>query len=86
MKESIQRFYRDEDYRNSKGFLTDEEQYCETHFEQTHKKNSNGRFVVEIPLKENHNQLANNRNQAMCQFIANEKRLAKNKRILKANT
>lgn len=81
LNESIERFWKEDDYRNQKRFYTEEEEYCEQVFEQTHQRSSDGRFIVKIPLKENVDQLVDNRNQAMCQFIANEKRLSKNERL-----
>jgi hypothetical protein len=81
IRESVEKFYKLEDYRNEKRFLTDEEQFCESVFEQTHQRAPDGRFIVTIPLKTNVDQLANNRRQAMCQYIANEKRLQKNDRL-----
>lgn len=78
MKNQMEKFYNLEDYKNGKRFLTSEETYCEKLFEQTHSRNINGRFVVHIPLKANVDQLANNRGQAFCLLIANEKRQMKN--------
>lgn len=81
LNESIERFWKEDDYRNQKRFYTEEEEYCEQVFEQTHQRSADGRFIVKIPLKENVDQLVDNRNQALCQFIANEKRLSKNERL-----
>lgn len=81
MKETFEKFYKIEDYRNEKGFPTDEEELCEQTFEQTHQRVDDGRFIIKIPLKENVTQWVCNRNQAMGLFIANEKRLKSNERL-----
>jgi hypothetical protein len=60
----VEKFYKEEDYRNDKGLFRDE----------------TGRFVVDLPLKENVRQLANNRNQAYWQLTASEKKRQKNPR------
>ena len=81
LKDTMEQFYKLEDYRNAKGFLSDEERYCEEVFEQTHKRNQEGRFIVQIPLRENISQLSENFGQAYSQFISNERRLQKNERL-----
>lgn len=81
LRTTMEKFYNDENYKNSKGFLTEEEKYCEEVFEQTHQRSDDGRFTVKIPLKSNVNQLANNYGIAYHQFLANEKRLQKNERL-----
>ena len=55
---TMERFYKLEDYRNDKGFLTDEEQHCEEFFEQTYKppENINQQW---IELAESITQLSN---------------------------
>lgn len=82
---TMQKFYKLEDYRVGERFLTDEEQYCEQHFEQTHKRAPDGRFIAEIPLKENHKQLVNNRGRTLVQFLSYEKKIQKDPAALKAS-
>ena len=78
---TMERFYKLEDYRNDKGFLTDEEQHCEEFFEQTYKRDEDGRFIITIPFKPNVDQLTSNHGQAFHQFLALEKRLHKNEKL-----
>lgn len=81
LRTTMEKFYNLEDYKNCKGFLTEEEKYCEEVFEQTHQRSEGGRFTVKLPLKRNIDQLANNHGQAYHQFLSNEKRLQKNERL-----
>lgn len=72
----MEKFYKLEDYKIDRRFFTADEEHCEQLFEQTHQRKLDGRFVIEIPVKQNVGQLANNRGQAHAQLIANEKRLS----------
>ncbi|XP_054729181.1 uncharacterized protein LOC129238173 [Anastrepha obliqua] len=58
-----------------KTFLTHEERYCEDHFETTHRREPNGRFVVELPLKPDV-ALGESRNFAIRNLLRLERRLA----------
>jgi hypothetical protein len=86
LKISSERFYKLEDYRVEKQFLTDEQTHCENVFVQKHTRVKQGsilRFKVFLPLKEAITQLVNNRRQALVLFFVLEKRLQKNE-ILRA--
>ncbi|XP_053956260.1 uncharacterized protein LOC128861907 [Anastrepha ludens] len=58
-----------------KTYLTHEERYCEDHFETTHRREPNGRFVVELPLKPDV-ALGESRNFAIRNLLRLERRLA----------
>lgn len=81
LRDSMERFYKLEDYRNDERFLTDEEQHCEELFEPTHQRDKDGRFIVTIPFKKNVEKLVSNNGQAYHQFLALEKRLSKTERL-----
>lgn len=57
--------------------MTDE-QYCESFFAQTTKRDSTGRYVVSLPLKENHAELGESKQQAMRRFLSLERKLYMN--------
>lgn len=78
---TMEKFYKHEDYRCNKKFLTEEEEYCERFFEQTHQRSPSGRFIVTLPLKANADQLVNNHKRVLNQFLSNEKRLQRNDRL-----
>lgn len=58
--------------------LSDEEQSCESHFLSTTKRDKNGRFVVNLPLKNNLDQLDDCRSLALKRFLMLERRLERN--------
>ncbi|XP_054746751.1 uncharacterized protein LOC129251377 [Anastrepha obliqua] len=58
-----------------KTYLTHEERYCEDHFETTHRREPNGQFVVELPLKPDV-ALGESRNFAIRNLLRLERRLA----------
>ena len=78
LRQSIEKFYKLEDYRNDKRYFTDEETHCERFFEQTHRRTSEGRFEIQIPFKDNLSELVNNYSSTLSQFLSNEKRLQRN--------
>ncbi|XP_049874134.1 uncharacterized protein LOC126372431 [Pectinophora gossypiella] len=55
--------------------FTTEERACENHFVQTTKRESDGRFCVQIPFKESPSLLGESYEQAKRRFISLEKRL-----------
>ena len=81
LRTSVEKFYNLEDYRTPKRFLTEEERNCEQNFEQTYQRSPTGRFIVQILYKPNLSQLKNNYRNAMCQFLASEKRWQKNESL-----
>ncbi|XP_036342978.1 uncharacterized protein LOC118752233, partial [Rhagoletis pomonella] len=60
-----------------KQHLTHEENFCENHFNSTHQRMPDGRFVVELPLKPN-TVLGESRNFAIRNLLCIERRLASN--------
>ncbi|KYN24375.1 hypothetical protein ALC57_04022 [Trachymyrmex cornetzi] len=56
INDQLLKFWELEEYCNQKP-LSNEERQCEEHFLKTYRRDSNGRFVVHIPLKENPNVL-----------------------------
>ena len=55
--------------------MSSNERHCEEHFMQTHKRNSQGRYLVKLPFKSAPNVLGNSRSRALQQFYVLERRL-----------
>lgn len=70
LKETLEKFWKLEDYRTSNRFLTHEETFCEQHFEQNAQRLPTGRFQVTILFNEN---LQYNRNAAHAQLLRMER-------------
>jgi hypothetical protein len=58
--------------------MTPEQHACEHHFVTTTTNQSDGRFIVRLPVKGNPNQLGTSRRSADSRLLAIEHRLAKN--------
>uniref|UniRef100_A0A1B0D818 Uncharacterized protein n=1 Tax=Phlebotomus papatasi TaxID=29031 RepID=A0A1B0D818_PHLPP len=58
--------------------LTDNQRAAEQHFIETHRRNSEGRFVVQLPFKEDPRVLGDSRPLAVRQFLALERKFEKN--------
>ncbi|XP_068143511.1 uncharacterized protein [Drosophila tropicalis] len=54
-----------------------EDEKVETHFRRTHNRNSNGRYIVDLPFKEQNPQFADTFQGARSRFLAVERRLMK---------
>lgn len=48
----IEKFWSVENISEDQVILSEEEEFCESHFKETHKRNKDGRFVVKMPMKE----------------------------------
>ncbi|XP_055522775.1 uncharacterized protein LOC129716956 [Wyeomyia smithii] len=82
LSEQIQRFWEIESVHNEESVASEAEQ-CELHFQSTFKRNEEGRYIVQFPLKESFNQLGNSRSMALKRFYALEYRLLRNPEIKK---
>lgn len=60
---------------HSKQHLTQEEQACHDHFNKTYKRQDDGRFVVQLPLKDNSAQLGESYSTARRRLLSLEKKL-----------
>lgn len=77
LNKSLTKFWEIEDEQYIKHYSTEELQ-CETHFQETHKRDKDGRFVVRLPFNEKITQLGESRQSALNRFHALERRLNKN--------
>ncbi|XP_055526885.1 uncharacterized protein LOC129719515 [Wyeomyia smithii] len=74
--DAVQRFWHIEEVPDQEAKSTEAEE-CEKHFLSTHKRTKEGRFVVQLPLKENANQLSDCRSLALKRFYLLEQRFAR---------
>ena len=74
--ELIQQFWKVDGFEADSN-LTIAEQLCETHFVQTTVRNSDGRFMVRLPLSQDPITLGESRAVALARFHSLERRLTK---------
>ncbi|XP_068140048.1 uncharacterized protein [Drosophila tropicalis] len=72
----LQRFWELEEVP-SHTTVNKEDEKVETHFRRTHNRNSNGRYIVDLPFKEQNPQFAVTFQGARSRFLAVERRLMK---------
>lgn len=77
LDKSLQRFWELEAIGPTET-RTPEELNCEAHFAATHKREPSGRYIVELPFKENAPRLGNSKAAALKSFEQLERRLSKN--------
>ncbi|XP_065088037.1 uncharacterized protein LOC135709573 [Ochlerotatus camptorhynchus] len=73
---TIKQFWEVEEVEVKRSRFEDDEQ-CEESFRQNHRRDSTGRYIVKLPLKENSTQLQSNRSLALRRFHLLERRLNK---------
>lgn len=61
--------------------LSEEESQAEKHFSETHRRDSNGRFIVSVPLKEPVDVLGDSKQTASNQFLQLERKFISNPRL-----
>ncbi|XP_071578246.1 uncharacterized protein [Temnothorax nylanderi] len=78
LSNTMNRFWEIEGYQVTKN-MDPEEEYCEKHFKETHSRQSDGRFVVKLPVKEEILKLlTGSREVALKRFLALKRKFAKN--------
>lgn len=79
IQQTIEKFWLLEDLNNDEPILSNEEEFCELHFQKTHKRDNSGRYVVQMPIKEEElGSLGNSRILAERRLQQTVKRLNKN--------
>nr|CAH7754269.1 unnamed protein product [Callosobruchus chinensis] len=77
IQNQLERFWQVEDTPEDSPTFSKEEQYCENHFSQTHKRDETGRFEVSLPLKD-FKGLSDNYDLAEKRLLHMEQRMSKN--------
>ncbi|CAG7822101.1 unnamed protein product [Allacma fusca] len=77
LESHLQRFWEVEDLPSQQHF-TQEEQWCQEHFLESHQREPSGRYVIELPFKPNHPALGQSKERALTRFLHQERRLQTN--------
>ncbi|KAM7356671.1 uncharacterized protein ACRADG_002324 [Cochliomyia hominivorax] len=83
LDKEISRFWEVENLPRT-NLLSSSDKFCEDLYLRTTKRNSNGRFIVSLPFKEefpNTLKIGQSRTNAMAQFFRNEARLMRNREL-----
>lgn len=80
--ESLQKFWQLESIDETDKILSEEELYCEIHYQRTHKRNKEGRYVVQMPTKDikelgDSKQLAEKRLNQLLKRLSNDNEMQK---------
>ncbi|XP_011169968.1 uncharacterized protein LOC105202970 [Solenopsis invicta] len=83
IQEQLERFWKLEEIEHSTPY-TKEEQLCENHFVSTHQRDQDGRFIVQLPLKDKVSSLGESREIAEKRLRSIERKLEKNPELKEA--
>lgn len=81
LNEQLQNLWKLDEFSANTSILSDDEQFCEDNFNQTTKRDNDGRFIVKIPFKNNLNQLGETKNFSLKRFYSLEARLNRNPQV-----
>jgi hypothetical protein len=81
LEESISRFWEMETVEEVKELKNEDELFCENHFKNTYSRNDTGRYVVNIPFKEDPQKLGKSKETAWRRLNALWNRLHKNPQL-----
>lgn len=79
LEEKLEKFWTIEQCEPKAKLLTNEEKFCEDLYVKTTQRDSNGRYIVNLPFKSNINELSNNLLNAIQRFKYLESRFKQNK-------
>lgn len=74
LNRTVQKFWEVEEVSSVP--VPSEAEECEQHFQATHRRDQTGRYVVQMPLKENAAELSDSRSMALKRFYILERRFA----------
>ncbi|XP_055942873.1 uncharacterized protein LOC129972674 [Argiope bruennichi] len=83
LEKIMERFWQIETLHENQFSLSEDSIYCEKHFKQTYKRNEEGRYIVEMPIKENPPVLGESKQIARNRLDSLIKRLNKNPQMKK---
>ncbi|GFW83707.1 DUF1758 domain-containing protein [Trichonephila clavipes] len=79
MDNQLKQFWELEEIPNVKDkILTSEEQFVETHFQNTYAYNSEGRFVVKLPFYKSNSEFGDSKPAAISRLLAMERKFKNN--------
>lgn len=73
---TLKRFWQLEDLPQRDELLTEEEEFCEMHFQRTYSINENGRFIVKLPIIDVNKKLGDSRPLAISRLFSIERKFA----------
>ncbi|XP_067122120.1 uncharacterized protein [Centruroides vittatus] len=76
----LQRFWQIETLTEAPSLMSKEEEYCEDHYQRTHRRNEDGRYIVQMATKEIQN-LGESRKLALKRLNQLWKRLSRDKQL-----
>lgn len=83
LDKQLEKFWELEECDNKYNKYSEDERFCEQHFSETTRRLNTGRFVVNIPFKENVIELGESREYALKRLYSLERRLNKNIQLKK---
>lgn len=83
LNEQLKLFFQNEDIVNNDASLSEEEEYCEQHYKNTHYRDEYGRYVVQMPFKNGGAmpELGDSRKCAIATQFQLERRFEKNEKL-----
>uniref|UniRef100_A0A023F0J1 Putative bel12 ag transposon polyprotein n=1 Tax=Triatoma infestans TaxID=30076 RepID=A0A023F0J1_TRIIF len=80
IQQELTRFWELEHFPDTKQY-TEQERNLDEYYSETVSKNSDGRYIVKLPFKENPASLGNSAEGALSRFLSLERRLIKNPKV-----
>ncbi|KAJ8930593.1 hypothetical protein NQ314_016589 [Rhamnusium bicolor] len=80
LSNQIKKFWEQEEVTQN-SIRSREENECETHFQNSFSRKTDGRFSMKLPFKENIHTLADSRNMALNRFLGVEKRFTRDSQL-----
>ncbi|KAF2897664.1 hypothetical protein ILUMI_08511 [Ignelater luminosus] len=81
IQNQLEKFWELEETEVKRKTLTKEENLCERHFIETHKRDETGRFTVSLPLKQEYTRLGDTKQVAIKRFLTLERKFSKDNNL-----
>ncbi|KAF2895031.1 hypothetical protein ILUMI_11143 [Ignelater luminosus] len=81
IQNQLERFWELEETEVKRKTLTKEENLCERHFIETHKRDETGRFTVSLPLKQEYTRLGDTKQVAIKRFLTLERKFSRDNNL-----
>ncbi|KAF2878905.1 hypothetical protein ILUMI_27265 [Ignelater luminosus] len=81
IQNQLEKFWELEETEVKRKTLTKEENLCERHFIETHKRDETGRFTVSLPLKQEYTRLGDTKQVAIKRFLTLERKFSRDNNL-----
>ncbi|VEN60332.1 unnamed protein product [Callosobruchus maculatus] len=81
LDKQVEKFWNVEEISDSKNNNSAEDNYCESYFRETTRRDTSGKFVVHIPFKNSVMDLGDSREMALKRFASIERKLSKDNNL-----